>query len=45
MAIIIIRQKAITVEMEAPTQVPIVSVAALHSINMSTSTGVNSNDE
>lgn len=42
MAIIIIRQKAVTVEMEAPTQV---SVAALHSINMSKNTGVNSSDE
>ena len=42
---IIIKEKEITVEVEAPTQVHTVSIAALHSMNMSNNRGVNSGGE
>lgn len=42
---IVIRDKGITVEGKVLAQVPTVSLAACHSMNMSKSSGANSKDE
>lgn len=39
---VVIRQEAVTVEVEAWAQVPTMSVAATHSMNISKSRGINS---